>query len=427
MRSYCVAMVCYWVLRLIALAAVISATATSQDDLRDRITLSNGKVIVGRLATPHDPKQILIVQGGKRIRVSTDKVANTALIADKIREFCTLRHRHQGSPRALRYLVDWAETNGLTRLAKLQALELVLQDDSEEDLHRLLGHRLRNKTWQWPFGSSWKSRAKLEALMLEKPYRIAGERFALRCDAGLLTNVRALLDLEQLGAAWFTRFGEDLNLLEVLNPIEIRTFRNASEFPKWGFRPRAYFEPPPHSDLGLTFYAGPSPQRPEDLFFVGTQGLLYRTMIGQVDQQDKRNRVCAWLEVGLGMHMQQVMQGPPGYAKAEKPKVRDLQAMTALGRTYRLTHLVHLPMYSGYYLTDDTATAINWSSATMFVTWLLDDPTNSGHRDSFLTYIRASLQKRQGDSSTAFDRIMGKPIEQFEEPWQTWLHKLAGN
>tara|TARA_R110002072_G_scaffold243682_1_gene402706 strand:- start:18499 stop:19761 length:1263 start_codon:yes stop_codon:yes gene_type:complete len=406
---------------------MLVSIASAQDDLRDRITLTNGRVVTGRIVAPHAADQLLIMQGGKRVRVDIAQIKSKQLVADQMIEFFKRRDQHGKSRRARKYLVDWANTHGLVNMARLQALELVLQDDSDADMHRFLGHRLRGKNWLWPHAGKQLTLEKLKETLPKHPMRFAGERFALSCDAGLLISLHALLDLERLGVTWFEQFGKDLNLKEVLKPIEIRTYRNQVEFPKWGFRPRPYFEPPPHDDLGRTFYAGSQPERPEDLFFLGTHGLLYRTLIGEGNQRDTRGRVCAWLEVGLGMHMQKIMQGPAGFAKPGKLQKLDLHAMAALGRGYRITHLVHLPMYGSFYMTDDSATAINWSAASMFTTWLLAEKKKDKTRAKFLNYIRAALVDRQGDSSTTFDRVMGKPIEQFDEPWRVWLNKLAGN
>ena len=404
------------------------AMLTAQDDLRDRITLSNGRVVAGRVLSKHAPDQLTIRQGGKRIRVAVAQIADKQLVADSMAEFFKRRQQHQKSRRALRYLVDWAKSHELENMARLQAMELVLQDDTDAEMHRFLGHRNDGKVWLWPNGSQMQTLDELHKAMLDRPFKIEGERFTLRCDTNLLLNVRALFDLEQLGVTWFERFGKDLELTEVLKPINIQTYRNSTEFPKWGFRPRPYFEPPPHADLGRTFYSGPLPERPDDLFFLGTEGLLYRTMNGEANRHNSRDRVCAWLEVGLGMHMQQIMQGPPGFALPGKPKQMERHAIGALGRGYRLTHLIHLPMYGSFYLTDDVATGVNWSTAAMFVTWLLDDTLKQQQtRAAFLSYIRAALRDRQGDSSSMFDRVMGRPIEQFDRPWRTWLNKVAGN
>jgi|GEM_PF-4009196 len=405
----------------------LTSTALAQDDLRDRITLVNGRVLQGRVATPYALDELLVLTGGKRTRVDRAKVQRADTVASDVAAFFKRRHQYQRSPRALQYLVDWAAKEELPGLARLQAMELVLQNDRDAEMHGFLGNRQRKQKWQWRRDGKWRTREQLEASLTERPIRLTGERFAITCDAALLTNVRALLDLEYLAVAWFEEFGRDLELREVLEPIEVRTFRNAEVFPKWGYRPRPYFEPPPHSDIGRTFYSGPAPTRPDALFFVGVQGLLYRSMIGEVDPRDSRDRVCAWLEVGLGMHLQQRMQGPAGFAQFMKSQQPDLIALRALGRGYRLTHLIHLPMYASFYLTDDTVTATNWAAAEMFATWLLDKNNPKQLRGPFLSYIRAALRERQGDSSTTFDRLIGTPIEQLEEPWLAWLNDVAGN
>jgi len=400
---------------------------TAQDDRRDRVTRSDGRVVEGRVATPYATDELLVVDGGKRARVARDAVLATDTVAQRVEKFFERRLRHRRSPRALRYLVDWAQQHELPGLARLQATELVLLDDDDARMHEFLGHRQRRKQWQWPVDSKWRTRAQLEERLSKDPLRLQGERFALTCDAGLLTNVRALFDLEYLAVTWFTRFGRELELREVLAPIEIRTYRSDAEFPKWGYRPRPFFEPPPHADVGRTYYAGAAPTRPDALFFVGTQGLLYRTLIGEADRGDRRGRVCAWLEVGLGMYMQRVMQGDAGFAQPADAARADLVALRALGRGYRLTHLVHLPMYASFYLTEDTDTVTNWAAAEMFATWLLEEDAPHQLRPKFLRYILQALRERKGDSSTAFDQTLGVSIERLEEPWLDWLNALAGN
>ena len=405
----------------------ITGLLAAQDDTRDVLVLKDGSVVRGRVATPYDPDEILILDGGSRTRALRENVASIDTVAARVAAFFELRLRYRSSPRALHYLVDWAESRQLHDLARLQATELVLVDDSDSAMHEFLGHRRRRKQWLWQHNGKWRTKADLDAAMLERPFRLRGERFALSCDAGVLTNVRALLDLECLAVTWFERFGRELELREVLEPIEVRTYKNAESFPKWGFRPRPYFEPPPHSDVARTFYSGPAPQRPDLLFFVGVQGLLYRSMIGEANRQNNRSRVCAWLEVGLGMHMERTMQGSAGFAAPGAAAPGDLVALRALGRGYKLTHLLHLPMYASFYLTQATNTETNWAAAEMFVTWLLDDAAGHDLRDPFLQYVAAALRDRKGDSSSAFDRIVGTPIERLEEPWLDWLNELAGN
>lgn len=402
------------------------AAAPAQDDLRDRLTLRDGKLVHGRVQVPAAPDELVLLQGGKRVRVPRAEVAAADLVGERIREFGARRVRMKDSPKAQAYLVDWAHRHELPGLARAQAMLLALDDDGHEAAHEFLGHKRTGKSWTWDLDGRSVARDQLEAALARKPFEIAGERFVLRCDAGLRAGVAALLDLEYMAAVFFARFGEPLQLREVLEPIRVATWRSADPFPKWGFRPLPYYQPPPHGDEARTFYAGVAPGRPQRLFFVGTEALLYRTLIGEVDRADDRDRICAWLEVGLGMLMENTMDGPPGYAAPGPLRAQDLQALQALGRTLRITQLIHLPMYSGFYLMDDTPTTIHWAAATMFVAWLLDPDNVPATREPFLRFVVAALRERQGDSSSAFDKAMGRRIEELEEPWTKWLAKQAG-
>jgi hypothetical protein len=408
------------------LSLVLAATVSAQDDLRDTLTRLDGKTLAGRLLTPHAADELVLAQGGKRIRLARAEVAQQDLVADRVREFFARRLQLKDSPKAQWFLVGWAQARGLPGLARAQAMLVALDDDTHTEAHEFLGHRRGAKGWLWEHDGRTTTREQLEESLAKKPIDLVGERFLLRCDGGLRTNVAALLDLEHLAVVFHDRFGAPLQLGESLQPMLVVCSRNTDEFPKWGFRPLPYYTPAPHGDVARTFYQGPNPVRPQRLFFVGTQALLYHTLIGEVSRTDARDRTCAWLEVGLGMHMENVMQGPAGFAAPAGSRQLDLQAMQALGRDFKIAQLLHLPMYGGFYLTDDTATAVHWSAATMFVEWLLDPDNGQKTRTPFLAFVRQALGEAQGDSSSLFDRTMGRRIEELEAPWVQWLAKKAG-
>lgn len=402
----------------------LAAAAPAQDDLRDVVRLTSGKELRGRVLTPFAKDELLLLQGGKRVRVPVAEVADRSTVAQSLREFLQRRRRQPDNARAGWILVEWAASRQLPEMARLQALQLVLADDGLQQAHEFLGHKRTAQGWLWPLGGRWLPRAEFEA-QLDK-LELRSEHFALRLDAGLAEGVAALFDLEHLYQYWFDEFGQPLQLQEVVQPMRVRTWRNAEAFPKWGFRPIPYYVPDPHGDEGRTFYQGTDPQRPRQLFFTGTQLILYHALAGSPQLADDRDRICAWLEIGLGMHAQSVLQGPPGLAAPAPPKFEDLQALQALGRTFKLTHLPHLPMYASYYLLDDAATAINWSAAAMFTAFLLDPGNDPPTRAAFLDYVRLALGERKGDSSTLFDKALGRRIEAFEAPFAQWLQKKAG-
>ena len=409
-------------LALLALWAPLGA----QDDQRDRIVRTDGSAVQGRIVDPFADDEITVAQGGKRVRVPRSAIVRIDSVAMRLRAFLQRRTALKDSPKAQEFLIDEAQRDGFPELARLQALWVVLHDDDNERAHTFLGHEKGSRGWLWQHDGRRMLLPALEESLQKHPLRLVGERFALRCDAALRTNVAALFDLEHLGVAWIDRFGQELDLHEVLKPIEVVAHRNPSEFPKWGFRPIPYYVPAPYGDVARTFYAGSAPIRPERLFFVGTHALLYRTLIGELARQDERDRVCAWLEIGFAMLMEHSMHGPAGFAALGELDSKDLQALQALGRNHRITHLLHLPMYGSFYLADTTETATNWAAATMFVAWLSDPDNPAKTREPFLRYVRAALRDRKGDSSTAFDRTMGKRVEDYEEPWRAWLAKTAG-
>ena len=394
--------------------------------MRDVITRSDGRIVSGRVVTPTAQDQLLVLQGGKRLRIAHEDIAAVDLVGGRVLDFCRRRVRHKDNPRAQWFLVEWANTHGLEALARTQALLLALDSDHAE-AHEFLGHHKTPKGWLWRHDGRLLTREKLHDMIAKRPFTIRGERFELECDHNLRANAAALLDLEHLGAQFYRRFGEDLQLAETLQPIPVKVSRNSSAFEKWGFRPVPYYSPPPHGDIARTFYAGATGERPEKLFFVGTQALLYRSLIGEVNRQSDRDRVCPWLEIGLSMLMENTMQGPSGFAAPGAPLAQKRQSLRAIGRRSRLGSLLHLPMYGGFYLMDDTTTATNWAASTMLVTWLLEPDNKPATHEPFLTYVREALGEGKGDSSSLFDRVMGQRIEDLEAPWRTWLEQTASH
>ena len=62
----------------------------------------------------------------------------------------------------------------------------------------------------------------------------------------------------------------------------------------------------------------------------------------------------------------------------------------------------------------------------MFVAWLLAKDNQPATRGPFLQFVRQALGERKGDSSSLFDKVMGRRVEELDEPWREWLAKTAG-
>lgn len=407
--------------RLAALAlAALAGTLAAQDDLRDRLHLRNGKSLAGRVLTPAAQEEVLLVQGGKRLRIARAEIERQELVADAVAEFLTKRRSMRGSARAQWYLVEWANGHGLPGLARAQAMSIVLADDNHQAAHEWLGHEHGAKGWLWEHRGKKFTRERLDEQLSKQPFVLAGERFVVHFHTSLREGIDALFDLEALGVAWLQQFGTSLQLQEVLRPIDVDIARNVDAFQKWGFRPVPYLQPPNHGDVARTFCTQSPPSRPERLFFVGTHGLLYRTLIGSPDRAD-REGVCAWLEVGLSSWMQARMQGAAGMAEFAPPLGENLIALQALAQTPRLAILTLQPLYGGFYLADDAATAANWATAHMLVAWLKDGIQPESQRAAFLRYVHGALAEGKGGSSSYFDSSFGLRIEDLEPAWREWV------
>jgi hypothetical protein len=408
--------------RVLPFLALLPSLAC-QDDLRDVVRLANGKELRGRIVDPHAPAELLLAQGGKRIRVDRTQIVASELVGDRVREFLDRRLSLRSSVNGQWILVEWAQANGLPGLARVQATDLALRSDDER-AHTFLGHRKKGAQWLWPHDGRWLSREDLDGALGKAPMVLRGERFELRCDGSLATNVAALLDLERLGDWMHATLGADLQLRENLQPVRVATWRNGAAFPKWGFRPSPYYVPDPHGDEARAFFI--LPDRPYKLFLVGAHALLYHGMIGSVDPRDERDRVCAWLELGLASYAEASLGGDPGFATAFPQPGLEISALQAEARSFKLVNLLHLPMYTGFYQVDNAETDTWWHVAAMFTRFLLD-PATPAQRTAFFAFARKSLIERKGDSSSVFDAAMGKRVEELEAPFRTWLRKLAGN
>src|SRR5690606_19554661 len=115
-------------------------------------------------------------------------------------------------------------------------------------------------------------------------------------------------------------------------------------------------------------------------------------------------------------------RGDPGLAEAKAPQVEphDLD-LAANYREYGLENLIHLSLREHFYGGARGGPAVHWSTAQLFVHFLMDEGVDPAHRGRFLAFLRAALGEGKGDSSSAFDAAFGFEIERLEAPFRTWL------
>ena len=387
----------------------------AQDDLRDRIELENGREVRGRVACRYpepgvDDREILVLQGGKRRRIDFGDVASIRTVRDAVAEFFRLRDRGRKKPSTKRdwFLVEWAQREGLDKLARLLAIDIVLRDPEHEAAHEFLGNRLHSKKgWLWRDGSRWSTFEDLERRHADwkDALEFESEHFVYRTNAGHARAVPMLFDLERMLLWLYDSFGPQLRLHEVIAPIDIRAYADTNTFPDISSGVSLpYYLPNPHSDAAYTFYP-PGQDIPESPFFCATQAILYRGLA--LDAGVSRNpldRLCAWAEVGFGLWVDSCASGDAGYVQFGAPIFDTDHAQLALTsrRYYDFDSIPNRNLRDDYYNALNRGNALHWADAHMLAAYLLDE--RQGLRDGFLEYLHEALRKGRGASSSRLRR-----------------------
>ena len=407
----------------------------------DRIELNGGRVLEGFVVQSYGP-EVLLLQDGRRERVAKRGIASMELRRDRVREFLGLRERAPARASAQWTLTEWALSRGLPHLARLQALEYLLTSDRADEsqsplgrerlvrAHELLGHRRRGRggPWLWPYRDQFVPLEKLlaESTSWGRAIQLRSEHFAIKSTGGPVRAARALFDLEALLAWLHERFGEGLLLQEALDPVDVNIWGSPEDFPAWtsdGVVPMAanqpYFIPSPFGDAVYTHYPS-GDDRPARLFAFATQAILYRTLqVGAVSEP--KHRFAAWVELGLGEWVEScIVDDTPGRVRFGDARRDDLRVDLSLRarRLWGIEDLIHLNLRDHFYDALNERTPLYWADVHMLVTFLLADETM---RPRFLEFVRQALAEGKGNSSSRLDKILGRRIEELQEPWMIWL------
>lgn len=433
----------------VTLTLMTSALAgqRGEPDASDRIELINGRELTGQLKQVYQ-EEILLLQDGKRVRVPSGKVAQLDLRRERVERFLRLRASSPKTILARWALADNAMNNRLPSLARLQALELVLEapigpghEYSEPQLerielaHQLLGNRPRGKgekrVWLWPHDGTFVT---LDHLLRETSdwgdaFVLESEHFVMRTNGGPRRAIDALFDLETLLVWLHLNFGKELQLNEALDRVELRVRGSTDKFPRWNSgQPRnvlaeakPYYVPHPFGAAAFTHYR-PSAQRPDELFGVATQAILYRTLAEDIPVGNQLDRFAAWAELGLSQWVESCVDTstPPGRVQFREPlrPGTDVDLSLRARNEWDIEDIPNFNLRDHFYNGLRTEPQLYWADTHMLVAFFMADPTLRPH---FLEFLREALAEGKGTSSSLLDKALGLKIERLEKPWIEWL------
>jgi hypothetical protein len=415
---------------LAVLTSALAAQAVEpvgRDDRRDVVELTHGQPITGRVVNPFDQKELLVLQGGKRVRIERSKVKATSTVNDKLRE---LLHMHAAMPDEadrLWILSEWAQSKQLTEMAKLYAYRVLCIDGGHKAAHEFLDHKKQGANWLWRRGERLLPKAAFDAYVADfgHPLELASEHWRLRTDAGVQRAVDTLIDLERLYLFFFERFGEKLDAYEVLTPVPVLAWKDKAKFPGWTQLRIPYYHPPQTPEGVYTFFDGEA-GRADSLFRVGVEALLNRCVAVDAVYPTYEHRLVDWFEIGFGQWVDSQLSGAPGRAKAGPPRMSEARVKLVLDeRRYALPLLLQRNVDDNYYDSVTDYKAMDWAYAEAFVAFLMQDTPPNGRADRLLHYAFMALRDKRGDSSSTFDKAFGKRIEELEKPFASWLREHA--
>ena len=410
-----------------ALVMAVAAQGRHEDrerDDRDVVVGTDGKEVRGRVLRAYDPDEITLLQSGKRVRIPRKKIQSVTTVNDHLREFFELRRGARGNRERETILIEWARSNGLDHMAKLQAIHLLAEDDANEPAHLELGHEKRGEEWVWPVGSQWMNRRDYEAHVAKwgHPLVLDGEHFIVRTNAGLRIGVDAAMDLERLVVWWFDTFGKELKPREPVTGMNFHVYA-PDDFPPLTGNRFPYYTPQPEGDVSYS-YAVLDKGGVAAMFRLGTEQLLYNTLADGVGtaQADAGNRFAPWLEIGFGQWVQNSFAGAPGYAEPGPSQLdiaqanhvlreRDFGMENQIGQRYATFHEI------------SHSTDLLWAKVATFVAYLMDEKHEHQTRSNLLRYIELVYAESKGSSSSLFDKTLGVRIESLEPEYAQWLQQ----
>ncbi|MCR9247355.1 MAG: DUF1570 domain-containing protein [bacterium] len=396
-------------LALIPLAAAAAQSVAA----RDTVVLTSGKQLRGRVLRA-DENTVILRVGSRDRSFSREKVRSVTSVAAKHRSLMTA---WQDTPAddvgRLLELATAAENSGLVHEARLLRWYALLQRPGDAAIHELLGNKKRGKKFHVEIDGKWVPFAKADALGedFDDAWRLRSEHFEIQCAAGLRMALDTLMELEQLYWIFHEVFGEELGLLEIVEPMSVRLYRERRQMPGQGSNVGAYFSV---SDLAL--FTVVERGRPFALVHEGTHLLLHFFFVRATKS---RGTLPAWLDEGWAEYMEGRVR-TPGKGKASLGPAsniavhrRTLLQATRDKKLYGVHRLLNLK--AGDFMASSKQ-QVKYAQAWALFRFLYEH-RDAALRAQFLDYLRAATTGK-GQAST-FRRIFKKQQKRLEtEPWQ---------
>ena len=383
-------------------------------DERDTINLWSGKKIHGRvLLELHD--KILVQVGTIERWIERDQIFDLETVAKSHREILeALRTSDRDSVKDLVALARDSLEHNLPHESRLLYWRVLLRDATNAGAHRALGHKKRRGKWLVKEGRKWRSfeSVKKARKSWKDAWDLRSEHFQVRCDTGLEGTLNTLFELEYFYATFYQLFQRDLELREVLEPIQVYVYRDQKQFPSLSNNIGAWYSV--EEEILYTWMKDDG--QPFALFHEGTHALMHEFTAGATRGQ---GQLPGWLNEAWAEYMQTVLV-------SERPGCADLRVgwinQTHLEMLYesREEHygLHRVLNFKSSDFAASTKQNLKYAQSYALFAHMLDG-SKEKYRQRFLGYLRDALAGK-GQAST-FRKIFAKDLEPIERLYTTTM------
>ncbi|MBL8728031.1 MAG: DUF1570 domain-containing protein [Planctomycetes bacterium] len=401
-------------------AAVLAGAVTSLVPLaaqstpaRDTVRLDNGSEVRGRVLRV-DAKVVVVRVGSVDRTIRRDQVQSFTSVASHHRELMARwRDTATTDATALLALATTAEQQDLPHEAKLLRWYAVLLRPEDAAIHAALGNREQGGRFRVEIDGKWVPFADADALGedFDDAWKLRSEHFTIRCAAGLRTGLDTLMELEALYWRFHDLFGPSLQLLELVEPIDVRLYRTRKQMPNVSNNVGAYFS---RSEPAL--FTCVENGRPCALVHEATHGLLYHFFVRAAKA---RGDLPGWLDEGWAEYIDGLAQarvpGKPTFLE-RSTKPGHLQTLAAARQQDDLYGVHRLLNFKSSDFGASSHQDTKYAQAWALFRYLFEHPDDA-LRAQFVDYLQqAAAGKGQASS---FRRIFARQERQLEtEPWQ---------
>ena len=376
----------------------------------DRIELRDGKKIEGYVLLERKDELVVLVDSRERT-VQRSKVASIRSASRSLEAAFELYDQIPvGDAAGLADLARHCKDEALPGEADVFALAALCCDADNAAAHALLGHKRRKGGWfarrggdLVPFAELLPARADLR-----DPWKLRTSHYALLTNLSLRDAVAIAIDLERFYGAFFELMGAEIEVSEVVVPLDVGVYGDSRSFPESVINRRAYFDP---KTAQVVIDASAVEPR-TSLIHEATHQLLHATA---VNTRAGLGEIPGWVDEGLAEYLSASLRGEGGHARFDLGAIAEhhFTAHRDAKEPYDLPRV--LQFASGDFL-GSSRMDLKYAQSYTLVHFFLHAEQRR-YRGKFFAFLKSAYAGSA--STTDFKSVVDVPEKELEAAWKT--------